>query len=253
MATLSASRSLQDIRFHYRRGMEDFSAFGLYPPANAAAWLPVPELVPWLLEVHDLALTRVKNSLPRFGRMLQKLGPEAVSSVLIQDLADFYAINVQEVYQGLVMKEDLESAVNPRLQPRNDDGYFDDVVLGGEADEVFVGSGWGERSRTIDAYANPIDPRLPPVRTRIALRSEGVAWVNVFRPQSLQLVRFSDINLIVGHGHAGWRFRFNDWRARLITNSDNTPEWLAFVDEVRRVSTEAGFEWKLKSEGVKRA
>jgi hypothetical protein len=68
-----------------------------------------------------------------------------------------------------------------------------------------------------------------------------------------QLVRFGDINLIVTHGHAAWRFRFTDWRARLITDADNTPEWLVFVSEVRSLSTAAGFEWKLRTEGVRRA
>lgn len=101
---------------------------------------------------------------------------------------------------------------------------------------------------TVDAYATPFDPRLPLVRSRIALRPEGIAWVSFHRPQNFQVARFDGLRLIHQQSDQ-WCLEFRDWRRRRLADRQKAPTWLDFLQQLREVSGVAGLVWSDPTEG----
>jgi hypothetical protein len=210
------------------------------------------EAISQLMTLHEDCLQRVRKKVPAFDSMVAESGADVVVTPLLGQLSDFYGVPVDEIVAGFAVRDDPDRIYDRTAQPRLDSGEIDTSVLVAECDAEFDRNGWGDRLCTVDAYATPYDPRLPLVRSRIGLRSEGIAWVSYLRPQNFQVARFDGLRLIHQQSNQ-WCLEFEDWRRRRFADRQDPESWLEFLAELRQISIEAGFEWKVPSNGRRAA
>jgi hypothetical protein len=245
-------RAQKAIADRYYKGMMDFVSEGLAPPPAVvkSGELPLDEAVSQLMTLHDDCLAYVKKRLPKFETQVARFGSDTVEAPLLGELADLFGISVGDLREGRVRRDDPEATYDRRAQPRRATGDLDTTVLGAESDAEFAANGWTDPIVTIDGYATPYDPRLTLVRSRIALRHDGIAWVSLPRPQNFQVAYFDQLRVI--HRQSGqWCLEFNDWRRRRIADRDEPAAWATFIDEVRRVSADVGFEWRSPDQALR--
>ncbi len=245
-------RAQKAIADRYYKGMMDFVSEGLAPPPAVvkSGELPTDEAVSQLMTLHDDCVAYVQRRVPKFDSQVERLGSEAVEAPLLAELADLFEIPLDELHEGLARRADPDATYDRSAQPRRPTGELDTAVLGVEADAEFDRNGLTHPIATIDGYATPYDPRLGLVRSRIALRHDGIAWVSLPRPQNFQVAHFDHLRVI--HRQSGqWCLEFNDWRRRRIADRDGQEAWTAFLDEVRRVSADEGFEWRTPDQGLR--
>jgi len=238
------------IRNHYYKGLKDFTHEGLAPPPTivASGDLPGAEAISQLMTLHEDCLARVRKKVPGFDSKVAALGPDVVVAPLLEELADFYQVPVDEVLEGFTLRDDPGAVYGEISQPRLETGELDPSVLGPECEAEFDRNGWADRLCTVEAYATPYDPRLPLVRSRIALRPEGIAWVSYLRPQNFQVALFDSLRLIHQQSDQ-WCLEFRDWRRRRIADRQKPQPWIDFLGQLRELSERAGFEWKDPTEG----
>jgi hypothetical protein len=244
----------KDIRNHYLKGIKDFTFEGLAPPPDVVATgeLPGDEAVSQLMTLHEDCLRRVRTKVPGFDATLADLGPDVVLTPLLVELSDFFGVPIDDIRTGFDLRDDPDSAYDRKSQPRLPTGELDMSLLEGECDAEFDRNGWGDRVCTVDGYANPYDPRLAMVRSRVALRSDGIGWVTCLRPQNFQVARFDSLRLI--HLQSSqWCLEFEDWRRRRIADRQNPQPWAEFLDQLRQLSGQVGFEWTGATKGRRAA
>jgi hypothetical protein len=245
-------RTERSIADRYHKGMMAFITEGLAPPPSVvkSGELPVDEAVSHLMTLHEDCVAYVSQRVPRFEERVERLGPTAVEELLIEKLADHYGLPVDEIHQGFAVRGDPQAAYDRRVQPRDATGRLDVPALAAESGAELARHGWAASTSTVDGFATPYDPRLALVRSRIAVRPDGVAWVSVFRPQNFQVAYFEALRTI--HRQSGqWCLDFGDWRRRRIAPSEEDPAWTGFVDQIRRLSTQAGFTWRTPTQGLR--
>ncbi len=243
-------RAQKAIRNLYLKGLADFTHDGLAPPPTvvASGELPLTEAVAQLMTLHDDALRRVRKQIPVFDSKLADLGPDVMVAPLLRELADFYHLPVEELTEGFALRDDPDAVADRDVQPRLATGELDHAVLRAECDDEFERNGWGDRLCTVEGYATPYDPRLPLVRSQIALRPEGLAWVSCLRPQNFQVARFEGLRLIHQQS-TQWCLEFVDWRRRRLADRLQEQPWEDFLHQLRQLSGPAGFEWPVPTVG----
>jgi hypothetical protein len=241
-----ADRNAAKIRSAFQSALED----GGGPPKShfAQGRLPVIETAPALMGVYSRCLRIARLRLPK---VFVKARPEVVSSTLMADLAMYYGIGLSELLSEFAMGQDSEHACDDGIQPYVD-GMLDIPVLTEEGQAEFVRLGWSENLTTVQAFAMNHDPRRPLIRSLIALRPEGLAWVNLIRPIVLQQAPFAEVDFIWTPREGQWNLRMSDWRHRMLSDLENRPEGRDFIDHLRYYSGQAGLEWTDLQEGKRR-
>ena len=200
------------------------------------------------MTLHEDCVQRVRKKVGGFDARLAELGPDVVVAPLLAELADFYEVSIDDLLEGFALRDNPDAVYDRHAQPRLSTGELDTSVLGPECDTELDRHGWRDRVGAVEAYATPYDPRLPLVRSRIALRADGIAWVSYFRPQNFQVAPFERLRLIHQQSEQ-WVLEFDDWRRRRIADRETGGEWLGFLDALRELSGLAGLEWKDPTQG----
>jgi hypothetical protein len=210
--------------------------------------LPLIEAVSQLMTLHEDCLRRVRRNVSGFRTTAAHLRGDAIGTRLLEELAGFYGVAVEDVTEGFAHRDDPGSDARAEDQPHRPDGSLDVDTLRAEAAALLAAHGWSERQGEVEAFATPYDPRLGLVRSRVALADEGLAWVSLRRPQNFQVALFAGLRLI--HRQTGqWCLEFRDWRRRRLTEPHESAVWLDFLDRLRQASSTAGFGWPCPDRG----
>ena len=243
-------RTQKAIRNHYIKGLHDFTHEQLAPPTTVVTsgeLLPV-EAISELMTLHEDCIGRVRKQVAGFDARLAKLGHDAVVAPLLVELATFYGVRLDDLHEAFALRDDPDAVYERSSQPRATDGSLDMTVLGPEVDAEFERYGWGERAGAVEAYATPYDPRLPLVRSQVALRPEGIAWVSCPRPRTFRWRASTALRLVHQQSNQ-WCLEFTDWRRRRLAVRRDPAGWETFLAQLRDLATAAGFTWDSPTSG----